>query len=236
VVEPTEVPPVQILNLEAFETEIHLAWQMPEAAIVSGVMIRRAENEAPSDATAGVEVYDGIDEELIDSGLQAGVTYCYSAFAHDAAHRYAAPASGCRTPGANQPPPIPQHQSPTDQSITENVPQLIAATVTDPQGSPVSYSFQLLAETSDQILDEGTGTVDGDRVTWTPSLVLEPGGIYRWRVQATDDRNAASGYSQPWTFAMIDEPGGGCGCNHVGYRPAVWLLLGLLGLLLRRSW
>ncbi|MBW1809966.1 MAG: hypothetical protein JRJ87_17345, partial [Deltaproteobacteria bacterium] len=236
VVGPTEVPPVETLNLEAFETEIHLAWQMPDAAIVSGVMIRRAENVAPSNTTIGVEVYDGTDEELIDSGLQTGVTYCYSAFAHDAAGRNTAPASGCRTPGANQPPPIPQHQSPTDQSITENVPQLIAATVTDPQGSPVSYSFQLLAETSDQILDEGTGTVDGDRVTWTPSLVLEPGGIYRWRVQATDDRNAASGYSQPWTFAMIDEPGGGCGCNHTANRPAVWLLLGLLGLLLRRSW
>jgi MYXO-CTERM domain-containing protein len=235
VVGPTEVPPVQILNLEAYAAEIRLNWQMPQAAIVSGVMIRRAENVAPADATAGVEVYDGVAEELVDSGLTNGVTYCYSAFAHDAAGRYAAPASGCRTPGENQPPPIPAHLSPVDQSITESVPQLIALTVIDPQGSPVSYSFQLLAETTDDVLEEGAGTVTGNQVTWTPSLALEPGGLYRWRVQATDDRNAASAYSQPWTFALAGETGsGGCGCSHTGDRSAVWLLLGLLGLLLRR--
>jgi uncharacterized protein (TIGR03382 family) len=198
------------------------------------VLIRRGVNSAPVDPESGDVVYDGREENWIDSGLGDGVSYCYSFFAHDAAGRFAAPASGCQVPGANQPPPVPDPLAPTDMSLLDAVPQLEASPVVDPQGNAVSYTFQVLEENGAEPIESGQGELSGDRVVWTPAANLEPGVTYQWQVEAVDDQGAHSGFSPAWNFALAGgDEGSGCGCSHHGSSSS-WLLFFLLGLVLLR--
>jgi len=196
------------------------------------VMIRRLPATAPTAPDQGEQIYDGMDELTTDSNLQAGNTYCYAAFAHDSAGRYAEPASGCQTTGTNTAPPIPQPLSPADGSLVDAAPALEASLVTDPQGNALTYDFELLGEQGNQVLDSGEGVVGQFSVSWSPSIALEPGAVYRWQVQATDSQNASSGYSQPWTFALAKEPdSSGCACGSAAGGSG-WMPFCLLGLLL----
>ncbi|HUU01484.1 MAG TPA: MYXO-CTERM sorting domain-containing protein, partial [Myxococcota bacterium] len=231
VVGAAPVPPVESLFLEAFDDRIDLSWQNPGDPIVSGVMIRRLPATPPAAPDEGEQVYDGMNEETTDSGLQADITYCYAAFAHDSAGRYAEPATGCQTTGVNTAPPIPQLLSPADGSLVDAAPALEASIVTDPQGNAVSYSFQLLGEQGDEVLDSGDGTPSEFSVSWSPTVELTPGAVYRWQVEAKDSRGAASGYSQPWTFAMAKQADSGCACGSTAGKSG-WLPLILLGLIL----
>ncbi len=230
------VPPVENLSIEAFEDRIQLSWQTPDDPIVSGVMIRRLPATAPASPDEGEQIYDGMAQETTDSGLPADFTYCYAAFAHDSAGRYAKPATGCQTTGANTAPPIPQPLSPADGSLVDAAPALEASLVTDPQGNAVSYSFQLLGEQGDEVLDSGDGTPSEFSVSWSPTVELTPGAVYRWQVEAKDSRGAESGYSQPWAFALAKEADSGCACGSTagssGGLP--FCLLGLLLCLRRR--
>ncbi len=232
VVGAVPVPPVENLAIEAFEDRIQLSWQTPDDPIVSGVMIRRLPATAPASPDEGEQIYDGMAQETTDSGLPADFTYCYAAFAHDSAGRYAKPATGCQTTGANTAPPIPQPLSPADGSLVDAAPALEASLVTDPQGNAVSYSFQLLGEQGDEVLDSGDGTPSEFSVSWSPTVELTPGAVYRWQVEAKDSLGAASGYSQPWAFALAKEPdSSGCACGSAGGGSG-WLPFYLLGLLL----
>jgi uncharacterized protein (TIGR03382 family) len=234
VVGEAEVPPVEEIHLVGFPAEIHLDWVKPDDPIVTGVLIRRGVNTPPADPDSGEAVYDGPEESWVDSGLGDGVTYCYSFFSHDAAGRYAEPASDCQVPGENQPPPVPSPLAPNNMSLLEAIVPLEASTVIDPQGNAVSYTFQVLEEGGSEPIETGQGEVSGDRVTWMPTANLEPGVVYQWQVEAVDDQGAHSGFSSAWSFALAGgDEGSGCGCSHQGSSSA-WLLTCLLGLALLR--
>ncbi|MBW1873349.1 MAG: hypothetical protein JRJ19_14870 [Deltaproteobacteria bacterium] len=197
-------------------------------------MIRRAVMNAPIDPTQGTEIYDGLDEQLTDADLQNEITYCYSAFAHDSAGRFAEPATDCQVPGQNQPPPVPAHLDPPNQSLLIQMPELRVLAVVDPQGDQVSYSFELLSETGDQVLETGSGVESDGIVSWSPGIILEAGQVYSWRVEAVDERDAHSGFSNAWLFGIPAAPEGGCGCAHNQPGASLLVLLGLGVCILRR--
>ncbi len=246
VVAARPVPPVESLSLDPLDQALRLTWQKPDDPIVSGVLIRRAPDNPPASPDLGVLVYDGPDEELTDSGLQNGTRYCYSAFAHDVSARFADPATACVAPGENHAPPAPEHLSPGDGAVLPGAPELVATAVTDPEEDAVTHTFRLLDETG-AALGSGAGAVSGDRVTWTPTVDLEPGSTYRWQVQAEDDRGAASGFSDPWSFTLRATTDGGtdggqpkgdgqdgCGCAQTGSPATTGMILLALGLVVVR--
>ena len=130
---------------------------------------------------------------------------------------------------ANTAPPAPGLLSPSDGAEVYGPVEFTASTVTDPEGDTVSYHFQLLSSSADEVLDEGAGEVISGFVTWRTSVPLAQGDTFRWRVQASDDRGAVSDFSETWSFTVIPEPGSGCGCAH-GSAPPVGLLVSLVGL------
>ncbi|MFC1654853.1 trypsin-like serine protease, partial [Myxococcota bacterium] len=180
------VPPVTDLQIERRDQALSLTWTTPADPIVNRVIIRRSQGVPPTEPDIGEAVYTGLGEELLDSGLQNGATYCYSAFATDASNRFADPASACAIPGENRPPPVPEPLSPADGASLTGVPVLVASAVADPEGDVVTYTYQLLAQNGSTVLDTGTGEVSGNRVNWTPAYELQYETIYLWQVEARD--------------------------------------------------
>ncbi|MDO8586134.1 MAG: hypothetical protein Q7T82_03760 [Armatimonadota bacterium] len=80
-----------------------LAWQTPTTADYSGVMIRYKTTGYPTSVTDGALVVDeadlpGMSDSHIHTGLTNGVTYYYSAFAHDSVPNYAGSAQSSAVP------------------------------------------------------------------------------------------------------------------------------------------
>ncbi len=104
----------------------------------------------------------------------------------------------------NDPPPTPTGDSPADQGTVEALqPVLTVNNVTDPNGTPVSYIFQVskfsnfssLAAQSSAI-PEGSGTT-----SWQVSPALENGSAYFWRARAYDGI-ASSGWMTSRSFTV----------------------------------
>jgi hypothetical protein len=196
----------------------------------------------------GEPVYTGLDQTFLDSGLQNGTTYCYSAFAADAANRYADPASACAMPGQNRPPPVPELLSPTDGASLTGVPTLVASTVADPEGDAVTYTFQLLANNATTVVESGEGVVSGTRVNWTPTFDLQLETTYHWQVEVVDSQGEHSGFADPRSFSIrapqpdagVDggtppkDPDSGCGCSSSGAatNPFFFAILFLLAMII----
>ncbi len=246
VLAPQPVPMVEDLAIERMDEALLLTWTLPDSPLVTGVVIRRDPGVPPAGPNLGTGVHDSVDggEELLDSGLENGTRYCYAAFTFDQAGRYSEAATACGAPGENQAPPVPQHMSPGDGVVLPGAPELMAATVSDPEGDAVSYTFRLLDG------EEGQGRVEGDRVVFSLAVDLQPGATYSWQVQAVDEFGAASDWSEPWSFSLREQStdggtdggteqpgdGGGCGCGHPGGSGSPWLpgLLALAFALRRR--
>jgi len=89
----------------------------------------------------------------------------------------------------NSPPPTPTGDSPADQGTVDVLtPILTINNVTDPNGTPVTYTFQVskisnfssLAAQSGQV-PEGSG-----KTSWQVTPALENGSAYFWRARAYD--------------------------------------------------
>jgi uncharacterized protein (TIGR03382 family) len=245
------VPPVTGLQIEPRDQALRLTWTTPQDPIVHRVILRRSPGVPPALPNIGEPVYTGLGEELLDTGLQNGATYCYSAFAADASNRYADPATACAIPGENRPPPVPEPLSPSDGAALTGVPVLVASAVADPEGDQVTYTFQLLDQSGSTVLETGAGDVSQNRVDWTPAFDLQPETIYRWQVEAQDSHEARSGFSTPRSFSLrfphqdagVDggpppkEPDSGCGCGTTPSHStvaAIPLLLAIVLVCLRR--
>jgi uncharacterized protein (TIGR03382 family) len=245
VVEPRPVPPVDSLELGTLDSALQLNWTRPEDPIVSGVLIRMKTGEPPAEPQIGEFVYDGMDQQTTHEELTNGTIYCYSAFAHDSAGRYAEPATACGAPGPNRKPPMPELLSPANGAAVPAIPKLVASTVHDPDGDVVAYTFVLLdsSETLDSEVVSGTG----NRVSWLPNHELQPEVSYRWQVEAVDSQGAHSGFAETRSFRIRPPADGGtdggtpgdgepgCGCGHPGGGSAGLLALVFLAILRRRT-
>ena len=246
------VPPVADLAIERRDAELALSWRNPDSPLLAEVVVRRDRAAPPAAPHLGSAVYSGLDEAVLDAGLENGTTYCYAVFTRDQAGRNSAAVTGCAAPGPNRPPPPPVHRSPADGVVLNAAPELVVDAVIDPDGDAVTVEFQLLDE-AEQVVEQGSGRVDGQRVLYAVEAALSPGAGYTWQARANDALGADSGWTAAWSFRLRqqqpdggspdggDQPDdggdGGCGCNSSG-RPAAGLaLLGLLllGLLRRRG-
>jgi hypothetical protein len=94
---PAALPPVTGLAATGTtDNSITLSWTNPAGGDMTGVTIRRSTgNTPPSTPTSGEPVAEtsGPTSSFTDTGLSPGTTYSYAAFAHDAAPRYAIPAT-----------------------------------------------------------------------------------------------------------------------------------------------
>jgi hypothetical protein len=130
----------------------------------------------------------------------------------------------------NSAPPAPLLMSPENGSELYGLIDLMAYPVTDPDGDPVTYQFELMVSATGDQVDSGAGVEDTGFVSWQPTAQLEENTLYRWRAKATDDQGAESGYSEEWTFLMIKKPSSDdCGCGHSG-PPSIGFMVFLLGL------
>jgi len=245
IVSPRSVPPVEGFGVGVLDQSLQLNWTCPDDPLVARVNIRRSTGAPPANPDLGEDIYDGMEETYTDAGLQNGVKYCYSAFAYDAAGRYSEPATACGIPGSNRAPPMPELLSPANSAAVPATPELVASTVTDPDGDVVAYTFVLLdisGGTLDSAVVEGSGT----RVNWKPNAQLEPETSYRWQVEAIDSQGAHSGFAETRSFVIRpatgvdggqppgdDDPDCGCG-NTSSAAPGLLLLLAGLLLLGRR--
>jgi hypothetical protein len=135
---------------------------------------------------------------------------------------------------ANTAPPAPVLMSPQSGSELYGLIDLMAYPVTDPEGDPVTYQFELMVSSTGDQVDSGAGEENTGFISWQPTARLEEGALYRWRARATDDRGAEGDWSEEWTFMMIKKPSSDdCGCSH-SPMPSVGFLFFLLGLVLLR--
>ncbi|HEX4306137.1 MAG TPA: fibronectin type III domain-containing protein [Solirubrobacterales bacterium] len=102
---PTGPSPVAGLTATGTtDNSITLNWTAPVGNEITGVTIRRSTGSSPpSTPTSGEPVAEvgGSTTTFTDTGLSPGTTYSYSVFAHDAAPRYASPATATTTTPCN---------------------------------------------------------------------------------------------------------------------------------------
>jgi len=135
---------------------------------------------------------------------------------------------------ANTAPPAPVLMSPENGSQLYGLIDLMAYPVTDPEGDPVTYQFELMVSSTGDPVDSGAGVDNTGFISWQPTAQLEEDVLYRWRVRAADDRGAEGEWSEEWTFLMIKEPSSDdCGCGG-SQTPSVGFMFFLMGLLFLR--
>jgi len=93
-------PPSDVTFFEAlsWDGRIRLTWTNPLELDFAGVRVMRKENGPPANAGDGELVYEGNEEDHIDTGLANGTTYFYSAFAYDYAPNYSGGVTASGTP------------------------------------------------------------------------------------------------------------------------------------------
>ena len=148
----------------------------------------------------------------------------------------------------NRPPPAPKLVSPEDgEAIAAGAEvTLVVSKVSDPDGGPVTYDFEVHRDEQLSDLAAGMGGIlqgDGGQTAWKVEPELEP-GEYRWRARAVDRDGGESPWSAARRFTLGSKPPPqsiseeeGCACTAAGPGTglAPWLILLLLGLALRRA-
>ena len=81
---------------------VELEWFNPEDTGLAGVLILRLVGDEPNgpDDSDAIEVYDGTEELITDSGLTNGTKYYYAAYAHDSNANYSEGVTVSATPVA----------------------------------------------------------------------------------------------------------------------------------------
>ena len=101
----TAPAPVTGFTATAGSGQVTLNWTKPSTSDFTGTVIRYKTGSYPTSVTDGTLVVDKLGspsgaDSYIHTGLTGGVTYYYSAFAHDAALNYASAANANATPTA----------------------------------------------------------------------------------------------------------------------------------------
>lgn len=103
-------PPPNASGLTATpgDTIVTLNWTNPAVFDFAGTKIMRKTGGYPSGPFDGTQVYSGLVNNLVDTGLTNGVEYFYAAYAYDSSGNFASGALASATPnGVVIPPPTP---------------------------------------------------------------------------------------------------------------------------------
>jgi len=116
-------PPANISNFDAYskDSQIALRWNNPKDNDFAGVMITRSETFYPENPYDGFLVYDGRGEYFIDSNLNNGQRYYYTAFSYDEIGNLSSGAIVSAVPTFFEP-QVPPEDLPPDQIPPEELP------------------------------------------------------------------------------------------------------------------
>ncbi|MCH8842582.1 MAG: S8 family serine peptidase, partial [SAR324 cluster bacterium] len=160
-----------------------LAWVNPTETDFTGVLIlRRDDGEspiAPDDADA-IEVYDGTEELITDSGLSNGTTYYYAAYAHDSNLNYSDGVAASATPvaAAGGGGGVPTNAAPVanagpDQNVdTGSLVTLDGSASSDADGDSLAYLWGFTS------LPGGSSAVLSDATAVNPAFTPDLDGAY----------------------------------------------------------
>ncbi len=94
---PVDTTPPDVVSsftITPAESSFSMQWINPSADDFSGVVIQRSITDFPATHYAGNNVYTGMSESFVDTGISAGTTYYYSIFSYDSSGNYSLPATG----------------------------------------------------------------------------------------------------------------------------------------------
>lgn len=130
---PDLIPPANVSNFKAElgDKQITLTWKNPPDEDFAGVKIMRSTFFYPQDPLDGLPVYNGKGEFFIDTEVENGVRYYYTAFTYDTSGNFS---SGAVASAVPQPPEIPPVIPPPPEIMPPGVPvppELEALTLED---------------------------------------------------------------------------------------------------------
>jgi hypothetical protein len=99
IINDTLFPPVTNFVGHSGNNQVQLNWVNPSYTGFAGVRILRKLNSYAEHSADGTMVYQGEDTVFIDSNLQNGMSYFYSAYAYDLNQNYSRPMRALATPG-----------------------------------------------------------------------------------------------------------------------------------------
>jgi len=107
---------------------------------------------------------------------------------------------------ANEPPSIPRISWPPDQSeVTSLQPVLEVNNANDPDLDAITYEFKVFADQNfATLVSSNTNVMEGNNciTSWQIDNPLEDNASYYWRVQARDNENEPSGWTNLFTFLV----------------------------------
>ncbi|HZX49985.1 MAG TPA: hypothetical protein VFE94_02420, partial [Candidatus Paceibacterota bacterium] len=221
---PPSVPPEKEapLNVENFvaspgDREIELTWKNPLDTDFAGVKIMRSEEFYPTGSSEGFVIYEGSAESFLDTGLENGTRYYYTAFAYDTDSNFS---SGAIASAIPQPAGVPPVIPPPGPPLVP--PELIPETLKDlsfldfdfiQQGSKLPVIGGRVEVKPDQPL---TVSIDYDKLPEVLKTILvtmrdEEGKTFSFLLRVDEEKQRYSATLKPpvaglysLTFTVVD--------------------------------
>ena len=93
-----------VTNMQAIagDKSVSLSWSNPTSSDYSATLIRRRTDTYPDNPTDGTQIFDASGNSFSDTNVVNGVTYYYTAYAHNALNQYAPGDTASATPKYNK--------------------------------------------------------------------------------------------------------------------------------------
>ncbi len=94
-----------VLEATPGNNKVRLRWFTSSTPAAATKILRKTAPSCPASPTDGTLVYLGSGNEVLDTGVTNGTTYCYGAFFDDGSGEFSSPAFAMATPAPPPPPP-----------------------------------------------------------------------------------------------------------------------------------